>query len=324
MLGQTVGFPVPEGGAGELAQALARRFASRGRRDPLPTPRSTAIEVDARPGDRRAHRATASGSRARRAVVADVVGARTSTAAWSADEDLPGRTVRAMRRVPARPGHGQGRLGPRRPGAVGVARRRTPRAPSTSPTPSSEMTEALGQVAAGVDPGRPFLLAGQMTTTDPTRSPAGTESMWAYTHVPQQTRARRRRRRHPRRLGRRRLRALRRPDAGPDRGAGARLRRPGPRPPGARAARARGARRQPGRRRASTAAPPSCTSSWSSGRSPASAAPRPRSPGSTSARPRRTPAAACTAPPGMNAARAALAHARLPHLRRTPRLQENR
>ncbi|RYI99365.1 MAG: NAD(P)/FAD-dependent oxidoreductase [Actinomycetales bacterium] len=24
-----------------------------------------------------------------------------------------------------------------------------------------------------------------MTTTDPTRSPAGTESMWAYTHVPQ-------------------------------------------------------------------------------------------------------------------------------------------
>ena len=34
-------------------------------------------------------------------------------------------------------------------------------------------------------PARPFLLAGQMTTTDPTRSPAGTESMWAYTHVPQ-------------------------------------------------------------------------------------------------------------------------------------------
>jgi phytoene dehydrogenase-like protein len=26
-----------------------------------------------------------------------------------------------------------------------------------------------------------------MTTTDPTRSPAGTESMWAYTHVPQET-----------------------------------------------------------------------------------------------------------------------------------------
>ena len=26
-----------------------------------------------------------------------------------------------------------------------------------------------------------------MTTSDPTRSPAGTESLWAYTHVPQRT-----------------------------------------------------------------------------------------------------------------------------------------
>jgi phytoene dehydrogenase-like protein len=29
------------------------------------------------------------------------------------------------------------------------------------------------------------MLAGQMTTSDPTRSLAGTESLWAYTHVPQ-------------------------------------------------------------------------------------------------------------------------------------------
>jgi phytoene dehydrogenase-like protein len=32
------------------------------------------------------------------------------------------------------------------------------------------------------------VLLGQMTTTDPTRSPAGTEAAWAYTHVPQQVR----------------------------------------------------------------------------------------------------------------------------------------
>ena len=51
----------------------------------------------------------------------------------------------------------------------------------------TDMTEALAQVSAGLVPARPFMLAGQMTTTDPTRSPAGTESMWAYTHVPQQT-----------------------------------------------------------------------------------------------------------------------------------------
>jgi phytoene dehydrogenase-like protein len=48
-----------------------------------------------------------------------------------------------------------------------------------------EMTESLAQVSAGVVPEAPFLLTGQMTTSDPTRSPAGTESFWAYTHVPQ-------------------------------------------------------------------------------------------------------------------------------------------
>ena len=45
---------------------------------------------------------------------------------------------------------------------------------------------ALAQVAARTIPGDPFMLVGQMTTADPTRSPAGTESLWAYTHVPQQ------------------------------------------------------------------------------------------------------------------------------------------
>src|SRR6188768_177794 len=53
----------------------------------------------------------------------------------------------------------------------------------------ADATEALAQVAAGLVPARPFLLVGQMTTADPTRSPAGTESAWAYTHVPQVTKA---------------------------------------------------------------------------------------------------------------------------------------
>ena len=50
-----------------------------------------------------------------------------------------------------------------------------------------EMDIALAQVNARTVPAKPFLLTGQMTTTDPTRSPAGTESFWAYTHVPQTT-----------------------------------------------------------------------------------------------------------------------------------------
>ena len=78
-----------------------------------------------------------------------------------------------------------------------------------------DITEAMGQVTAGVVPARPFLLMGQMTTTDPTRSPDGTESLWAYTHVPQGSL-----------LDDGRVRALRRRRAGQDRAAGAGLRRP--------------------------------------------------------------------------------------------------
>lgn len=41
----------------------------------------------------------------------------------------------------------------------------------------------MGQV-----PERPFLLFGQMTTADGSRSPAGTQSAWAYTHLPHRVR----------------------------------------------------------------------------------------------------------------------------------------
>ena len=54
-----------------------------------------------------------------------------------------------------------------------------------------EMTQTLAQVSSGVVPDRPFLLTGQMTSSDPTRSPTGTESFWAYTHVPQPGKTRR-------------------------------------------------------------------------------------------------------------------------------------
>ena len=105
------------------------------------------------------------------------------------------------------------------------------------------------QVAAGIVPAEPFLLAGQMTTTDPTRSPAGTESMWAYTHVPQQVLRDAGEEGIRGRLGPRRQRAVRRPGAAPDRAPRARVRVAHPGPSGARAPRARSARRQPGRRR---------------------------------------------------------------------------
>ncbi|MFP5283699.1 MAG: phytoene desaturase family protein, partial [Actinomycetes bacterium] len=51
-----------------------------------------------------------------------------------------------------------------------------------------DMVTSFAQLSSGAVPASPMLLVGQMTTTDPTRSPAGTESLWAYTHVPQQVR----------------------------------------------------------------------------------------------------------------------------------------
>jgi phytoene dehydrogenase-like protein len=50
------------------------------------------------------------------------------------------------------------------------------------------LTENAALVTRGCVPARPYLVVGQMTTSDPTRSPAGTEQAWAYTHVPRHVR----------------------------------------------------------------------------------------------------------------------------------------
>ena len=245
MLGQTVGFPVPEGGAGMLTQALARRLEGLGGQIHTGT-EVVAIEVDR--GRATAVR-TAGGNRygARRAVVADVTAPLLYRRLLD-DRDVPAATARAMDAFQLDPGTVKVDWALDGP----VPWRGTPVvAPGTVHVADSveEMTESLGQVQAGAVPARPFLLAGQMTTTDPTRSPAGTESFWAYTHVPQRVRRDAGDGSGPRHLGPGRLRAVRGPDAGPDRGGRARLRQPGPHPPGARAARARGAQREPHRRR---------------------------------------------------------------------------
>ena len=181
MLGQTVGFPVPRGGAGELTGALVRRLESRGgsvhcgrevRRVVVEDGRAVAV-------------VTGDGERceAGQAVVADVGAVRLFERLLD-PEDVPARILRGMRAFHLDPGTVKvdWALDEPVPWASPPAA-----APGTVHVADSmeQMTEALGQVAARVIPAAPFLLAGQMTTTDPTRSPAGTESMWAYTHVPQ-------------------------------------------------------------------------------------------------------------------------------------------
>lgn len=46
------------------------------------------------------------------------------------------------------------------------------------------LTRYASDLATATVPERPFIVLGQMTTADPSRSPAGTEAAWAYTHVP--------------------------------------------------------------------------------------------------------------------------------------------
>ncbi len=181
MLGQTVGFPVPQGGAGELTKALARRFESLGGQIHCSSEVSR-IKVQ----DRRAVGVrTTDGEHfgARRAVLADVAAPHLYGGLVHA-ADLPARTVRAMTSFELDPG--TVKVDWALDGGVPWAKP-PPYDPGTFHVADSveQMTEALGQVSARAIPAAPFMLAGQMSTADPTRSPAGTEALWAYTHVPQ-------------------------------------------------------------------------------------------------------------------------------------------
>ena len=123
--------------------------------------------------------------RARHAVVADVVASRLY-GGLVRPEDLPAGALRSMRRFELDPS--TVKVDWALDGAVPWA---SPPAyaPGTVHVADSpeQITDTLAQVSARHVPADPFLLVGQMSTADPTRSPVGTESLWAYTHVPQQS-----------------------------------------------------------------------------------------------------------------------------------------
>ncbi|OSC55977.1 FAD-dependent oxidoreductase [Streptomyces sp. 4F] len=185
MLGQTYGFPVPVGGAGALTAALVHRLRARGG-----TVRCGQRVERVVVRDRRAVGVRTAGGEtvaARRAVLADV-----SVPALYGDlvapEDLPDQVLADLRRfqwdfatfkvdwaldgpVPWRCQDAA------RAGTVHLA------------DGLDELTRFAAQIAMRQVPDRPFSLFGQMTTTDPSRSPSGTESAWAYTHVPHDIRS---------------------------------------------------------------------------------------------------------------------------------------
>ena len=191
MLAQTVGFPVPRGGAGALSQALARRFTAHGGEIRTGSP---VDHLEVRAGRVRRVHAHGQTVEVGRAVVATVTApqlfgsaAPPGRAGLLDPGDVPPRVRRGMRQFVLDPGTVKvdWALGGPVPWASTPAY-----APGTVHVGDdlADVGESLGQVGAGLVPRRPFLLAGQMTTADPSRSPEGTESFWAYTHVPQHVR----------------------------------------------------------------------------------------------------------------------------------------
>ncbi|GAB7037564.1 MULTISPECIES: phytoene desaturase family protein [Catenuloplanes] len=183
MLGQQAGWPVPVGGAQRLSDALVSRLVSRGgrivygvRAERILVARGRAMGVRSTGG---------TDWRARRAVLADVpapslyldlVGARHLPPRLV--EDLAhfrwdGSTIKidwALSGPVPWKNPAVGRAGTVHLGAD-----------------LNGLTRYAAELACGELPTEPFLLAGQMTTADPSRSPAGTESLWAYSHLPFRT-----------------------------------------------------------------------------------------------------------------------------------------
>ncbi|GIJ68995.1 FAD-dependent oxidoreductase [Virgisporangium ochraceum] len=184
MLGQQVGFPVPVGGAQKITDALASRLLANG----------GAIETNA-------------------LVTSVVVGNGTALGVRLAD----GRAIRARRAVLAdvpaptlyRTLVGAGHLPERLlddldlfqwdDATLKVDWALSAPVPWINPDVATAGTVHLGadvdgltrystDITLGRTPHDPFLLVGQMNTSDPGRSPAGTESLWAYTHLPHRDR----------------------------------------------------------------------------------------------------------------------------------------
>jgi phytoene dehydrogenase-like protein len=180
MIGQDIGFPVPEGGSSRLTAALVRRLTAGGGHIECGREVTRVLVAGGR-----AMGVTDAGGRlvrARHAVLATVP-APTLYRDLVGTSYLPARLMADLRgfhwddatlkvdwtlscpipwRNPAAARAGTVHLDADLDGLTGFG----------------------SALAAGLVPDDPFLLLGQMTTTDPTRSPAGTETAWAYTHLP--------------------------------------------------------------------------------------------------------------------------------------------
>jgi phytoene dehydrogenase-like protein len=180
MLGQDVGFPVPRGGAGVLSDALASRAREAGVQILVGTPADEVLVA----GGRAVGTRLADGRliRARRAVLAAIdamtllrrliprnaLPRRLLDDLDHFDRDLP--TVKVNWTLPRTP---EWRAEPAvQSGVLHVG----------ADADGAELWSS--QIDRGELPDRPFMLIGQMTTADSSRSNDGSQSIWAYTHLP--------------------------------------------------------------------------------------------------------------------------------------------
>jgi phytoene dehydrogenase-like protein len=182
-LAQQVGFPVPEGGAQRLTDALVHRLRAHGGEV---VSGEAVVDVVIDHGRARGVR-TQGGSEVRAdAVLADVV-APLLFRDLVGVEHLRDSYVQDLDRF--RYGVGSVKVDWSLDGPIPWACPDTARAGTVHLADSLDALSRYGyELATDQVPSQPFLVLGQMTTADPTRSPPGTESAWAYTHVPMRVR----------------------------------------------------------------------------------------------------------------------------------------
>ena len=181
MLGQDVGFPVPQGGAGALAAALARCALAAGAVIHAPATVNRIVVHDGRA----LGVVTADGHRirARRAVLADVAAPALYTDLLPADQ-LPPRLLDEIDRcfvwdLPTVKVNWALR-GPVPWRAAGVARAATVHL-------GADLAGTYawsGDLGGGRTSPHLFQIVGQLAAADPSRAPEGGESLWAYSHLP--------------------------------------------------------------------------------------------------------------------------------------------
>ncbi len=180
-LARSVGFPVPEGGAERLTGALVARLEAKGGRVDCGSP---VARIEVRHGRATGVR-TEAGERvsADRAVLA-AVGAPQLYQSLIEPRWVPETVARRLQRFEYDSATVKVDWALRAP--IPWTAETARRAPTVHVAESmDELTRSSATMATGRVPAEPYLVMGQYSMVDASRQPAGAESAWAYTHVPQ-------------------------------------------------------------------------------------------------------------------------------------------